>query len=251
MKRTIVFVIVILIMLIGCSDDDTGQNPVSGADFTGEPLLWFNSDKANGCFQTAINAAVPGSSSEELSVQIISDSDPTGIEHTLFKQSNGLYMGYLSFSTVDSGEYVVNNSISYNRIRVTDGDTVTVSAVLNGVQCCDQLLWKRYSILPTVKFVLTNYSGYRDQAIVSVTDYNHCSTTMRIHIISDSDPSGILIDIPKNYGYWYSTVSLPVGFTSGSSEGNKIKVSDGDRFTVSYTGVYGQTVSDTAVWRAQ
>lgn len=174
-------------------------------------------------------------------VTLTSDVDKNGVKLHIPKV-NDLYYGLakisLEKSTVDTVLQVKDGGVMY----VTYFDSST------GVSQSDN---SRLNLMNTIYLTFGDsvYYGFKDKAVITLTDYRLGMSPAVVHIWSSSDLTGRDIELYYFGGTLGYNQHGFVEFTNQTPYDGQLKVSNGDKIFVEYTNSRDSTVRDTAIWR--
>lgn len=224
------------------SDNSPEQNVSADADFftARQGYVQFGEDVWT--FMENIDVYVYDEDNLDSVVELTltSDIDKNGVKLHIPKV-NGLYHGYAKVSFEKSPTDTVLHAKDGGQIFVTYYDSST------GVSQSDN---SRLSPMNTfyVSYGDSVYYGYKDKAVVKVTDYRLGASPAVVHVWSSSD-AGRAIEL-FFYGGTVSYTQLGfVEFTDKTPYEGQLKVSNGDKIYVEYTNIKDSTVRDSAMWK--
>lgn len=171
---------------------------------------------------------------------LTSDVDKNGVKLHIPKV-NGLYHGYAKVSLEKSPIDSVLHAKDGGQIFVTYYDSST------GVSQSDNSRLSPMNAF-SVSYGDSVYYGYKDKAVVKVSDYRMGAAPAVVHVWSSSD-AGRNIEL-FFYGGTLGYMQLGfVEFTDKTPYEGQLKVSNGDKIYVEYTNLKDSTVRDSAIWR--
>ena len=174
-------------------------------------------------------------------VTLTSDVDKNGVKLHIPKV-NELYYGLAKISIEKSPIDTV--------LQVKDGGVmyVTYYDSSTGVSQSDN---SRLSLMNTTYLTFGDsvYYGFKDKAVITLTDYRLGMSPAVVHVWSSSDETGRDIELYYFGGTLGYNQHGFVEFTSQTPYDGQLKVSNGDKIFVEYTTLNDPTVRDSAIWR--
>ena len=174
-------------------------------------------------------------------VTLTSDVDKNGVKLHIPKV-NDIYYGLAKISIEKSPVDTV--------LQVRDGGVIYVTYYdsSTGVSQSDN---SRLSLMNIsyLTFGDTVYYGYKDKAVITLTDYRLGMSPAVVHVWSSSDAVGRDIELYYFGGTMGYNQHGFVEFTNQTPYDGQLKVSDGDKIFVEYTNLKDSTVRDSAIWR--
>lgn len=174
-------------------------------------------------------------------VTLTSDVDKNGVKLHIPKV-NDLYYGLAKISIEKSPIDTV--------LQVKDGGVmyVTYYDSSTGVSQSDN---SRLNLMNTTYLTFGDsvYYGFKDKAVITLTDYRLGMSPAVVHVWSSSDMTGRDIELYYFGGTLGYNQHGFVEFTSQTPYDGQLKVSNGDKIFVEYTNLRDSTVRDTAIWR--